>query len=221
MTHVVLLGDSSFDNATYVGSGGLSVIHHLRASLPVPWRASLRGRDGATVADVSLQLQQAPEDATHIVVSAGGNDALHVAGVLTERVRSVAEALTKLYEIREAFEARYGEMVDAVLSRGLPTGLCSIYNPAPPDEVRRRATSIGLQTFNDVITRVAFARGLPLVDMRLTCDQPGDLANPIEPSSAGGAKIADAIARLVTEHDFARACSAVYVGRAERVREEA
>lgn len=48
----------------------------------------------------------------------------------------------------------------------------------------------------------AVLHGLPLIDLRLVCDDPADYANPIEPSEAGGRKIAAAIVRLVSEHDF-------------------
>ena len=54
--------------------------------------------------------------------------------------------------------------------------------------------------FNDCITREAFAGGLSLIDLRLICDRDEDFANPIEPSVRGGAKIAAAIAALVTGH---------------------
>ena len=63
---------------------------------------------------------------------------------------------------------------------------------------------------NDCITRAAFARGLPLVDLRLICDQDEDYANPIEPSVRGGEKIAAAIAALVTDHGGARQRSEVF-----------
>lgn len=53
-----------------------------------------------------------------------------------------------------------------------------------------------LALFNDVITRAVFAYGLDLVDLRLICDDSADYANPIEPSFAGGQKIAEAIARF-------------------------
>ena len=45
----------------------------------------------------------------------------------------------------------------------------------------------------------AFTRGLPLVDLRLICDQDEDYANPIEPSVRGGEKIAAAIAGLMIQ----------------------
>jgi len=43
-----------------------------------------------------------------------------------------------------------------------------------------------------------FERGLPVIDLRLLCREPVDYANPIEPSSVGGAKIAQAIVAAVT-----------------------
>jgi hypothetical protein len=41
--------------------------------------------------------------------------------------------------------------------------------------------------------------GISLIDLRLICAEDGDYANPIEPSALGGAKIARAIAVLVTQ----------------------
>ena len=81
MSHVVLLGDSIFDNARYV-PGGPSVIEHLRRSLPAGWRATLLARDGAGTAEMDRQLDLLPPDATHLVVSVGGNDALDHSGLI-------------------------------------------------------------------------------------------------------------------------------------------
>ncbi len=104
-------------------------------------------------------------------------------------------------------------MLDAVLARGLPTALCTVYDPRFPDPARQRVAVAGLTLFNDAITREAFGRGLPLVDLRLVCGEDADYANPIEPSARGGAKIAAAVAELVAGHDFARRRSAVFAGR--------
>src|SRR5206468_12810660 len=51
----------------------------------------------------------------------------------------------------------------------------------------------GLTAFNVVILRVAFESRFRVIDLRLVCSEPSDYANPIEPSSAGGEKIARAI----------------------------
>jgi hypothetical protein len=67
----------------------------------------------------------------------------------------------------------------------------------------------GLILFNDAILREAFARGLAVIDLRLVCSEPADLANPIEPSVLSGAKIA----ALVTEGAAAWRGSRIFAGR--------
>lgn len=209
--HVMLLGDSVFDNAAYV-AGGPDVVRQVRARLPGGWRATLAARDGATTADVPAQLARVPPDASRLVVSAGGNDALREQGMLAEPVRSVAQALDRLAAIRARFERAYHAMLEAVLVRGVPAAVCTIYDPRFPDPVRQRAAVAALGVFNDVITRAAFARGLPLLDLRLICSQDEDFANPIEPSVRGGDKIAAAIAELALAHDARRRRSDVFAG---------
>jgi hypothetical protein len=192
--HVVLLGDSIFDNAAYV-SGGPDVITQLRQELP-GWQCSLLAIDGDVVAGVAHQLRGLPTDATHLVVSAGGNDALGYAPLLQERPGSVAEALLMLGAARDEFDAGYRAMLPAVLAQGLPTAVCTIYD-TPPSEPNQEVIKAALSLFNDSITRAAFSSGVPVIDLRLICNEDADYANPIEPSSHGGRKIARAIATLV------------------------
>ena len=54
--HVVLLGDSIFDNASYV-AGGPDVVTHLRSVLPPGWRATLAAVDGDVTTGVGRQLR--------------------------------------------------------------------------------------------------------------------------------------------------------------------
>jgi hypothetical protein len=194
MSHIVLLGDSIFDNAAYV-RGGPDVVRQLRDALPQGWRASLCAVDGATTGSVPPQLARLPEGATHLVVSAGGNDALGASGLLYAPARSVADAVATLAEVQDAFAAAYAKMLEPVLALGLPTALCTIYD-TPSFAPDHRIIKTALSLFNDRITRAAFANGLPLIDLRLICSDDADYANPIEPSTRGGAKMAAAIARL-------------------------
>ncbi|MDP9348722.1 MAG: SGNH/GDSL hydrolase family protein, partial [Gemmatimonadota bacterium] len=60
MPHVVLLGDSIFDNAAYT-RGGPDVIAQLRGAVPEGWRATLRAVDGAVLANVPGQLGRVPD----------------------------------------------------------------------------------------------------------------------------------------------------------------
>ena len=89
--HVVLLGDSIFDNRASVGRGP-DVIAQLRADLPAGWQAGLRAVDGAITGSIRGRLVGLPADASHLVVSVGGNDALRHSSVLESRVGSMAEA---------------------------------------------------------------------------------------------------------------------------------
>jgi len=210
MNNVVLLGDSIFDNKAYVGAGP-DVIDQLKGDLPSGWTATLAARDGAITSDIKSQLKSMPQDATHLVVSVGGNDALEEKKLIEESARSVAEVLDKLAKIKSAFAKDYRPMLDGVLARKLPAAVCTIYEARYQDLTARKIAGAGLTVFNDVIMREAFARGVPVVDLRLIFDEDSDYANDIEPSVKGGAKIAKVIATLVTTHDFTRRRSEVYV----------
>ncbi|MDP8915644.1 MAG: SGNH/GDSL hydrolase family protein, partial [Pseudomonadota bacterium] len=186
MNHLALLGDSIFDNLAYVAPAP-DVVRQLRVRLGPEWKATLLAVDGHVTADVHRQLDRLPEDATHLVVSVGGNDALGSSSILAERANSVAEAVGRLAEAQSRFRGEYGRMVDAVLAKRLPTALCTIYDASYP-EPERRLVIAGLALFNDVISRAAFRHRLPLIDLRLIFTEPADYANPIEPSAQGGEK---------------------------------
>jgi hypothetical protein len=192
MGHVVLLGDSIFDNGAYV-PGEPDVVRQLRREIPADWEASLVAVDGAVVGDVPAQLRRLPPGATHLVMSAGGNDALCASHLLGEAVRSVAEAVVLLGEAQARFAAAYGAACDALAATGLPVMVASIYD-TPASAPNHRVIRTALSLFNDEISRAAFARGFALLDLRLVCSEERDYANPIEPSSRGGAKMAAAIA---------------------------
>jgi hypothetical protein len=197
MPHVILLGDSIFDNAAYT-SGGPDVVTQVRGLLPPGWDASLLAVDGATTDDVTDQMQRLPVEATHLVLSAGGNNALGHASVLDLPVSSVAHAVAYLADIAADFETRYRSAVMACLRPRLPLSVCTIYNGCFPDQAYQRTVSVALMVFNDAILRVAIEHRLAVIDLRLVCSDPRDYANPIEPSSVGGAKIARAIVALVS-----------------------
>jgi len=197
VSHIVLLGDSIFDNGAYVERSEPDVAKQVQARLPHGWKATLCAVDGAVTTEIRHQLSGVPEDATHLIVSAGGNDALRHSGILREPARSVAEVMTRLADVRDEFQYNYRTMLDAVLERRMPTALCTIYDARFEDPQEQRMVVTALSIFNDIITREAFARRLHLVDLRLICDEPDDYANPIEPSAKGGDKIAAIIAQVV------------------------
>jgi lysophospholipase L1-like esterase len=196
MSHVVLLGDSIFDNGAYT-QGGPDVVTQLRTLLPAAWRATLGAVDGATTRDIRSQLSAVPDDASHVVLSVGGNDAISHVDLLERRVHSTAQALADLADAAEAFESRYRHVIAAILARRRPLTVCTIYNGNFPDAAFQRLASTALMVFNDAILRVAFEQALDVIDLRLVCNEARDYANPIEPSSYGGMKIARMIARTL------------------------
>ena len=196
MGQVVLLGDSIFDNLAYV-RGRPDVVRQLRGKLPLGWDATLLAVDGAVTRDVLVQLDALPADASHLVVSAGGNDALGASHILGQSVATVAEALSMLETAQSHFARDYERVADAVVALGLPTAFCTIYD-TPPSAVDQRIVRTALAISNDVISRAAFRRAATLIDLRLICDRDEDYANSIEPSVVGGDKIAAAIGRFAS-----------------------
>jgi hypothetical protein len=210
MRKVVLLGDSVFDNASYVG-GGPDVIAQLRQRLPHGWTAELLAVDGSVMAGVIEQAKRLPADATHLIVSMGGNDALRMSSVLGAPSTSVADTLITLSTTRDDFCADYRATLGALSASNLPLAVCTIYDVRYPNPTQRRISIAALSLINDCIIREAAARGIPVVDLRLICSEDDDFANPIEPSEKGGGKIADAIVALLQHHDFSSGRSQLFV----------
>ena len=209
MTHVVLLGDSIFDNAAYTG-GAPDVVGQLRGRLPQGSKATLGAVDGGMIGDIGGQLQRLPADATHLVLSVGGNDAIDHIDFLGAPAGSTAEALLGLAEIAAGFERRYHAMLNEVIARELPTAICTIYYPRFPDPTLQTIAVTALTVFNDCIVRAALVHRLPLLDLRFVCTEEGDYADPIEPSARGGEKISRAIAEML-QHGFAGGATEVFV----------
>lgn len=195
MRHLALVGDSIFDNVAYVPDGP-AVIDHIRTLLPKGWAATLVARDGDVVADVEEQLQQLPDDTTHIALSIGGNDALNAQDVFSLPAESVFSALGRLAEMQGGFHRAYRDMLWTVLLLQKPTVVCTIYDAVPG--LSREARS-ALSLFNDVICREAMAAGVAVVDLRALLQEADDYSaiSPIEPSVKGGEKIARALTTML------------------------
>jgi hypothetical protein len=206
--HIGLLGDSIFDNGVYV-PGKPAVIEQLRKELSEPSKATLLARDGDVTASVAGQLARLPKDATHLVVSVGGNDALQHTGLLDKAIKNSAELLAELAEVHARFRKAYARMLATVLEQGRPTVVCTVYdsNFDPP---KKALADVALAVFNDCILRSAGDAGVPVIDLRRIFSERKDYANPIEPSETGGAKMVKAIIRVIEEHDFGKRRATLY-----------
>ena len=218
MKHIVLLGDSIFDNSTYVGSNEQDVPNQLKTLLNDDCKVTNLAIDGDVTRDVVDQLNKLPSDATHLFLSVGGNDGLGQLSILNESTGTVGDALQKMYLIGETFQNKYSEMLDKVLQHKLPTAVCNIYYPKffsrslsrvdtylpmlVSGEVLQQMAMAAETIYNDIIMHEVFIRNLPLIDLRVLCNKDEDFANPIEPSSIGGLKIASTIKQVVENHSF-------------------
>jgi lysophospholipase L1-like esterase len=209
MKHIVLLGDSIFDNAAYV-NGGPDLIRQFTALLPSDVKATLLAVDGSVTTDVITQIPKIPASATHLIVSAGGNDGLSRADVLQRPAGSVGAAVDQLAALRAEFCQNYRRMLTALLALKQPLALCTVYDPRFSDPLMQRLTTTALNIFNDCILREAITHGLPVLDLRLICTEAEDYANEIEPGVPGGQKIAAGILNLVQSHDFLSNRTVVY-----------
>lgn len=201
--HIVLIGDSIFDNSVYVPNGP-SVTDHVQRLLPNGWNVTLTAVDGATVATVFDQLERIPDDTTDLILSVGGNDALWTAGNLfAVSTTDVRDALDKLATTCREFATEYRRLVDELAAFRRQLTLCTIYDAVPGLGAPELA---GLCVFNDTISRTAFAVNATLIDLRNICGESTDYADisPIEPSASGGGKIARAIMDAVLDEGAAR-----------------
>jgi lysophospholipase L1-like esterase len=209
MTHIVLLGDSILDNKAYVGNEP-DVVSHLQNLIPQNYQTTIKAVDGSLVENVSRQVLESPKDATHFIISVGGNNAIMNSDILGLKVNSSAEVFDSLADRISDFEYQYQQMLKAVLSRNLPTAVCTIYYPNFLETSFQKLSTAALSAFNDVIIRQAISVGIPILDLRLICNEKSDYANEIEPSSKGGLKIAEKILTLVENHDFSDNKTTIY-----------
>src|SRR5260370_41557339 len=186
MPHVVLLGDSIFDNVHYT-SGGPGVVSQVRKFVPPGWGAWLLAVDGSTIVNIPDQIQHLPKECTHLVISVGGNNALTEASRLGISFfgmtgEPTSKSLDSLADISSAFESQYRSSVDACLRPRLSLGVCTIYNGCFPDKSYQRIASLALAIFNDVIIRVAIEPALSVTHLRLICTPPTPYPHTPQPS---------------------------------------
>ncbi len=192
--HVVLAGDSIFDNDVYV-PGEPGVIEQMRRSMPQGWTSTKIAVDGHCIGHVEWQLEKLPRDATDLVVSVGGNDALGHAHLLD--VAGSREELEKLARGPvSSFAAAYGALLDRLQGRGLRCTVCTIYTAIPfPQPSWRFLAPLAISYFNAAIMSQADRRGIPVLRLDQVCTEAEDFSavSPIEPSAQGGQKIVDHI----------------------------
>jgi len=213
--HVALLGDSTIDNGNWVAPGEPCVTDQVAKLFS--GQTTCAAKDGALMAAIADQALAIPPSATHVVVSVGGNNAISAVNLLKEPVASAEEALLRLHKFAREFEAELEQTIQnliTVVGTGKSVIVCSIYNPCfrpfNVTTVTQETSNLCVALLHDACVRVATRFGLPVIDWRRVCTRREDFANPIEPSSAGGQKMAEAIVSVIEKHPFDLGHTVVY-----------
>ena len=223
MSKVALLGDSIIDNKVYVGPGEFSVLEHLDSLSDLEF--SQIALDGDTTVEVlDNQLEKLDKTSDFIVLSIGGNDLLEHLHLLIDPVNkhTFSRNLEIMNEFIEPIRDRYEKIVEHLSKEEGKLLLCNLYNGdfdrddgyetfegdeefifGIGDLLREKqeaATVIGM-VFNDVVYSTGSKFGVDVLELREIFTESIDYANPIEPSHAGGGKLAERILEWIKSHE--------------------
>ena len=227
--NILLLGDSIIDNRSYVLEGELDVTAHLEKLYSDHPNVSITNNavDGDTMYDLECNHIDTPdvEEASHTIVSIGGNDLLHNISFL-QRTSELSKIMGKdarigkwgrrelnpsrnkvfeetYFEIIKPFTKQYETIVANLSSHRANLLLCTVYEGdlVDSDEFSdvNNSSKTMVSLFNDIVYRTANKYGADVLELREIFVGPEDYANPIEPSHIGGGKLAKAIQKWV--HD--------------------
>ena len=213
--HIALLGDSTIDNGNWVEPGQPCVTDQI--SKLSGFKTTCAAKDGALMAAIADQALAVPSSATHVVVSVGGNNGISAVNLLKQPVANAEEAILRLHKFAVSFEAELEQTIQNLVEQigsGMPLVVCSVYNPCfgplGVTTVDQNTANVCVTLLSDACLRVATRFGLPVIDLRRVLTSAGDFANPIEPSAAGGQKMAEVIVSVVKTHPFNLGHTVVY-----------
>ena len=220
---LLLLGDSIIDNKSYVLDGELDVTEHLRRLCLGQHDISIQNNavDGDTMYNLELKLLDTKKvkNASHIVVSIGGNDLLQNISFLqmTSRLSEVMDKDARIekwgarelnpsrnkvfeetyFEIIKPMQQEYESIVANLSNYRAKLLLCTVYegdlvNSDEFSDVIYSSKTM-LSIFNDLVYRTAQKYNGEVLELRDIFVSSEDYANPIEPSHIGGEKLAKAI----------------------------
>jgi len=165
------------------------------------WQLTMLAQDGSMLEDVrERQLPYIPETATHIVVSASGNDLLALLNqmvVSNFSVRSVyASIVAGLAQVAES----YRNLMQALKSLGCHVACCTVYRPNFEHLFFKTLATFALSLHNSRIKSASVEFDISVVDLAVLFDDKADFANPLELSTQGGGKVTWNIGQFLENH---------------------
>jgi len=200
--HIVLLGDSTLDNARYLEPGEQSVEAQLeRRCKERGWGMTLLAQDGSTLDDVACnQIPFIPDCATHIVLSASGNNLLALLNELAAANFSPSALWTAVKDGLREVANSYRRVLQAILACGCHVACCTVYRPNFNHIFLRSLASMSLGMHNTRIREITMDLDVSVVDFASIFDSSEDFANPLELSTQGGAKVVANLLQFVRDH---------------------
>ena len=227
MNKIYLLGDSIIDNTSYVKTNEKDVVSHLNSMYKGNPQIKINNRavDGHTMRDLldTQLLDEGLNEATHIVMSIGGNDLLQNISFLqmTSKLSEVMDKDARIgkwgskelnpsrnkvfeetyFEIIKPMQQEYESIVANLSNYRAKLLLCTVYEGDLVDSDEFSdviySSKTMLSIFNDVVYRTAQKYNGKVLELRDIFVTSEDYANPIEPSHRGGQKFAKEIVRWV------------------------
>jgi lysophospholipase L1-like esterase len=226
---IILLGDSIIDNRSYVLDGELDVTNHLKKLYAGQPDVSITNNavDGDTMYDLERNHldEEELQNASHTIVSIGGNDLLHNISFL-QTTSELSEVMGKdarigkwgarelnptrnkvfeetYFEIIKPFTKQYETIVANLSNHRAKLLLCTVYEGdlVDSDEFSdvNNSSKTMVSVFNDIVYRTANKYDADVLELREIFVSSEDYANPIEPSHIGGGKLAKAIKKWVDD----------------------
>eukprot|EP00930_Biecheleria_cincta_P002428 TRINITY_DN103439_c0_g1_i1.p1 TRINITY_DN103439_c0_g1~~TRINITY_DN103439_c0_g1_i1.p1 ORF type:complete len:354 (-),score=64.37 TRINITY_DN103439_c0_g1_i1:89-1150(-) len=205
--HVVLLGDSTLDNVRHLDldAGEMSIEGQLsKRCAEKGWEFTLLARDGSTLDDVARQqIPFIPDEATHLVLSASGNNLLSLLNEMADSHWSLGSMVSSIGEGLPQVAESYRRLLQAMKSSGCHMACCTVYRPQFRHIFLRTLATLSLGVHNARIHQIAQELDISVIDMGVLFDCDEDFANPLELSTQGGAKVVENVMQFMRDHPTA------------------
>lgn len=205
--HVVLLGDTLLDAYRSIDKSPGKFEEAILPGTHDQWKLSVVSAARIERAGASSVL---PRDATHAMIFIEGNHAIEQSGLLDAGPDAFGRTLEQLSVAADEFEATLNRLIHAAQAARLTIMVCTMFAPNYKNPARQRAAYAALAVFNDRVTKRAAEAKVALIDLRLTCNEPGDYDQPTLLSQAGVQKVANVIRYAMLELDAGARRSEVF-----------
>jgi len=206
--HIVLLGDSTLDNGRYLdlAHGELSVEKQItKRCIERGWAVTVLAQDGSMLQDVrERQLPLIPEAATHIILSASGNDLLSLLNQMVVANFTLSSMYATIGTGLNQVSDNYKNLLQELKGLGCHLACCTLYRPNFNHLFFKSLATFSLGLHNNRIKQISVDLDCSLIDFANMFDGPEDFANPLELSSRGGSKAVENIASWVVDFPISR-----------------